>query len=65
MTIDGKIKDEKLEYNINREAAKQSSSSRGKIEKYEYITGEKLFPPDQSRVKEQTKFTYYASGKTF
>ena len=40
MTIDGKIKDEKLRYNIDREAAKISALSSGKIYKYEYLTGE-------------------------
>ena len=38
MTTDDKIRDEKLKYNINREAAKISS---GKIDKYEYLTGGK------------------------
>ena len=40
MTIDDKIKDEKLQYDMNREAAKISVSSSGKIDKYEYLTGE-------------------------
>ena len=31
MTIDDKIKDEKLQYNINREAAKISALLTGKI----------------------------------
>ena len=39
MTIDDKIKDEKLQYDINREAAKISAISSGKIDKYEYLTG--------------------------
>ena len=38
MTIDGKIKDKKLQYDINREAAKISALSSGKTDKYEYIT---------------------------
>ena len=41
MTTDNKIRDEKLKYNINREAAKISSLSSGKIDKYEYLTGGK------------------------
>ena len=41
MTTDDKIRDEKLKYNINREAAKISSLSSGKIDKYEYLTGGK------------------------
>ena len=44
MTIDDKIKYEKLQYNINREAAKASALSSGKIDKYEYLTGEEILP---------------------
>ena len=32
MTIDDKIRDEKLQYNINKEAAKMSALSSDKIE---------------------------------
>ena len=39
MIIDDKIRDEKLQYNINREAAKISALSSGKIDKYEYLKG--------------------------
>ena len=42
MTIDDQIKDEKLQYDINREAAKISALSSGKIDNYEYLTGEKI-----------------------
>ena len=42
MTIDGKNRDEKLQYDLNREAAKISSLSSGKIDKYEYLTGERI-----------------------
>ena len=44
MTINDQIKDEKLRYNINREAAKISALSSGKIHKYEYLTGEDILP---------------------
>ena len=37
MTIEGQIRDEKLQYNINREAAKILDLSSGKIYKYEYL----------------------------
>ena len=37
MTIDDKIKDERLKYDVNREAAKISVLSSGKINKYEYL----------------------------
>ena len=40
MTIDGQIRDEKLQHDINREAAKISGFSSNKFNKYEYLTGE-------------------------
>ena len=43
MTIEDDIRDEKLQYDINREAAKISALPRGKIDKYEYLTGEEIF----------------------
>ena len=39
MTIYDPIKNEKLQYDINREVAKLSALSSGKIHKYEYLTG--------------------------
>ena len=42
MTIDDKIRDEKLQYTINREAKKTSALSSGKIDKYEHVTGEEV-----------------------
>ena len=43
MTIDDQIKDEKLQYNNNnREAAKIAALSSGKIERYEYLTGQEI-----------------------
>ena len=65
MTIDDKIKDEKLQYDINIEAAKISVLSSGEIDKYEYLTGEEILPSDQSRIIEQAKFTYSPLGKAF
>ena len=44
MTIEDQIKDEKLQYDINREAAKISALSSGKIYKYEYLTDEEILP---------------------
>ena len=40
MTVKDKIKDEKLQYDINRDSAKISALSSGKVDKYEYFTGE-------------------------
>ena len=65
MTIDDKIRDEKLQYNINREAAKISALSSGKSDKYEYLSGEEILPSDQRRVIEQAKFAYFPLGKAF
>ena len=48
MTIDDKIRDQKLQHNINREPTKKS----------EYLIGEEILPPDQSRIVEQAKLTY-------
>ena len=64
MTIDDKIKNEKLQYDISREA-KLSALSSGKIDKYEYLTGEEILPSDQSRIIEQARFTYSPLGKAF
>ena len=63
MIIANDIRYEKLQYDINREAAKISASSSGKIDKYEYLIGEEILPSDQRRVIEQTKFTYSLLGK--
>ena len=52
MTIDDKIRDEKLQHDVNREATKISALSSGKIDKYEYLTGEQILPLDQRRVTE-------------
>ena len=65
MTIDNKIRGEKLQYVINREVAKISVLSSGKFDKYEYLTGEEILPSDQSRIVEEAKFTYFSLGKTF
>ena len=47
MTINDQIRDEKLQYDINREAAKISALSLGKIYKYEYLTGQDILPSNQ------------------
>ena len=52
MTINGQIRDEKLQYDINRETAKISALSSGKIRKYEYLTGEDILPPNQQQIIE-------------
>ena len=65
MIIEDQIKDEKLQYNINREAAKISALSSGKLDKYEYLTGEEILPSNQRQIIEQAKFTYSPLGKAF
>ena len=57
MKIDAKNRGGKLQH-INREAAKTSALSSGKIDKYEYPTGEEILTSDQRRVIEQAKFNY-------
>ena len=65
MTIEDQIKDEKLQYDINTEAAKISALSSGKIDKYEYLTGEEILPSNQQQITEQAKCTYSPLGKAF
>ena len=65
MTIEDQIKDEKLQYDIDIEAAKISALSSGKIDKYEYLTGEEILPSNQRQIIEQAKFAYYPLGKAF
>ena len=65
MTIEDQIKDEKLQYDINREAAKISALSSGKLDKYEYLTGEEILPSNQQQIIQQAKFNYSPLGKAF
>ena len=65
MTIEDPIRNEKLLYDINREAAKISALSSGKTDKYEYLTGEEILPSNQQQIIEQAKFTYSPLGKSF
>ena len=65
MTIEDQIEDEKLQYDINREAVKISALSSGKIDKYEYLTGEEILPSNQQQIIQQAKLTYSPLGKAF
>ena len=65
MTINGQIIDKTIQYNINKEAAKISALTSGKIRKYEYLTGKEILPSNQQQIIEQAKFTYSPSGKAF
>ena len=50
MIIDYEIREEKVQYNINREVTK--------------ISVKEILPSDQSRITEEAKFTYSALGKS-
>ena len=58
MTIEDQIEDEKLQCDINREAAKISALSSDKLDKYEYLTGEEILPSNQQQIIQQAKFNY-------
>ena len=59
MTIEDQIRDEKLQYDINREATKISALSPGKIDKHEHLTGEEILPSNQQQVY------LFSFGKSF
>ena len=65
MTIDDQVKDEKIQNDISREAAKIPSLSLGKFNKYEYLTGEEILPSNQKQIIDQAKFTYSPLRKAF
>ena len=65
MITNDQIRDEKLQYVINREAAKISALSSSKIHKYGYLTGEDILPFNQQQIIEQARFPYSPLGKAF
>ena len=65
MTTNDQIRDDKLQNDNNREAAKILALSSGKIHKYEYLTGEDILPSNQQQIIDQAKFTYSPLGKSF
>ena len=65
MAINDQIKNEKLQYDINRETAKISELSSGKLHRYEYLTSEDILPSNQQQIIEQARFTYSPLGKAF
>ena len=65
MAISDLIRNENLQYDINREAAKISVLSSNKIQKYEYLTGGDILPSTQQQIIEQARFAYSALGKAF
>ena len=64
MTIDDQIRGEKLQYDVNRDAAKISVLS-SKIDIYEILTGEEILPSNQKQIIEKAKFTYFFSKFTY
>ena len=64
MTTDDKIRDEKLQYDINREAAKILALLSGKLDKYESLTGEEILPSNQRQIIEQVRCFYRSKWKT-
>ena len=64
MKIDDMIRDEKLQFDINKEAAKISALASGKIDKYKYLTGEEILPSDQNRKVEEANLTYSPLGES-
>ena len=65
MTIDDQIRVEKLQFDINREAAIISAISSGKTDQCKYLTDEEILPSNQKQIIEQAKFTYSPLGKVF
>ena len=57
MTIDDQIRNKKLQCDINRKAAKISALSSGKIDKYEYVTGEEILFYNQTHMIEHAELT--------
>ena len=65
MTIDDQIRDENLQYDIKREAAKISALSSNKFNKYKYLTGKEILPSNQRQIIQEAKFTYSSVGQAF
>ena len=61
--IDDKIKANKAQYDLDREAAKISALSSDSLEKYEYLTGKDL--GYKTDVIQKAKFEYSLLGKVF
>ena len=65
MATDDQSRDEKLQYDINREAAKISTLSSNIFNKNEYLTGEEILSSNQKQIIQQAKFAYSPLGKAF
>ena len=65
VTPNVKIRDEKLQYEINRVTTKVFALSSDKIDKYDYMTGKEILPPQQHKIMQEAKFTYSLAVKAF
>ena len=63
MTINDKIRDEKLQCDCNRVTAMISALLSGQVDTYEYLTGEEILPPQQESMVQEAKFFYSPIGK--
>ena len=63
MTILDKIGEEQLQYDISRGAGNILILSSGKINKYKYLTGEEILPPNQKLTLEKVKFANFPFRK--
>ena len=64
MTIHDRSRDEKLQYKINRKTAKMSALSSGKIDTYEYPTGEETLTSNQRQIKKKLIYIF-SIGKSY
>ena len=65
MTINDQIRDGKIQDDIYRKVTEISAFSSGKIDKYQYLTGEETISSNQQQILEEAKFTYSPLGKAF
>ena len=64
MTTDNQIRGEKLQYDVNRETAKISAWSSGKMTSTT-VTSKEILPSNQRQTIEQAKFAYSPLVKAF
>ena len=58
MTNDDNIRDDKVQYNTNREAANISALFSSKTDKFKYLTGEEILPSAKIKKIKQANFTF-------
>ena len=64
MTINDQIRDEKLQYDVNREASKISALSSFNIQKYKYLTDEDILPSNQQQIIRTSRIYLFSFGKS-